>query len=79
MRSGATVPITHHGKPVAQIKSYDTAELTFDAAAMDLAGQEVIDPPQASLDVEHFLSLPVPRLPEGCSASQFIVSEQDED
>ena len=78
VRSGETVQVTHHGKPVAQIKPYDTAELTADAAAMELARQEVIDPPQALLDVEHFLSLPVPRLPEGCSVSHFIVSEQDE-
>ncbi len=79
VRSGETVLITHHGKPVAQIKPYDTAELTADAAAMELARQEVIDPPQASLDLERFLSAPVPRLPEGCSASRFIVSERGED
>ena len=79
VRSGEIVLITHHGKPVAQIRSYDTAELTADAAAMGLARQEVIDPPQASLDLEYFLSLPVPCLPEGCSASRVVVSERDED
>ena len=77
VRSGETVRITHHGNPVVQIKSHDTAEPTAEAASMELARQGVIDRP--SLDVEHFLSLPVPHLPEGCRASPFIVSERDED
>lgn len=76
VRHGETVLITHRGKPVAQIKPYEAAELTDDAAK--LAKQEVADPPQASLDIVSFLAAPVPRIPEGWGASRLVVAERDE-
>ena len=78
VRRGETVLITHHGKPVARIEPYSTAELTVDEAAAALVQRGVVDPPRAALDVDRFLAAPVPQLAKGLSASRVIVSERDE-
>ena len=78
VRRGETVLITHHGKPVARIEPYSTAELTVDEAAAALVQRGVADPPRAALDVDRFLAEPVPRLAKGLSASGVVVAERDD-
>lgn len=78
VRRGETVLITHHGKPVARIEPYNTAELTVDEAAAALVQRGIADPPRSVLDVDRFLDAPVPRLAEGLSASRIVVEERDE-
>ena len=76
VRSGETVLITHRDRPVAQIKPFDAAELTAHEAAAELVSRGVADPPRAPLDIDRFLAVAVPRLPEGCSASRLIGAER---
>ena len=78
VRQGETVLITHHGKPVARIESYQTRELTAQEAEEDLVRRGVADRPRAPLDVERFLAAPVPRLADGLSASRLIVAERED-
>ena len=77
VRRGETVLVTHRGKPVAKIKPCAPDELADEAAAK-LVQQGLADPPQSSLDMATFLAAPVPRLPQGCSASLLIAAERDE-
>lgn len=77
VRRGETVLVTHHGKPVAQIRPCDADALTDEAAAK-LVQEDIADPPQASLDIAAFMDRRLPRLPEGWSASGLIVAERDE-
>ncbi|MXY71107.1 MAG: type II toxin-antitoxin system prevent-host-death family antitoxin [Acidobacteriia bacterium] len=77
VRRGETVLVTHHGKPVAQIRPCDADALTDEAAAKLVQG-DIADPPQGSLDVAAFMDRPLPRLPEGLSASGLIAEERDE-
>ena len=77
VRRGETVLVTHHGKPVAQIRPCDEDALTDEAAAK-LVQEDIADPPQASLDIAVFMDKRLPRLPKGRSASGLIVAERDE-
>ena len=78
VRHGETVLVTHRGEPIAQIRPWAPGELTDEAAAK-LVQQDLADPPQAPLELATFLAAPLPRLPEGCSASLLIAAERDED
>ncbi len=78
VQRGETVLITHHGKPVAWIKPYQTLGLADDEAAAALVKRGVASPPRTRLDVDRFLARPVPRLAKGLSASQIVVAERSE-
>lgn len=75
---GEAVLLTHRGKPVARIESYQGAELTAREAEAELVQRGVADPPRTPLDVERFLARPVPRLADGISASRLIVAERED-
>lgn len=77
VRRGETVLVTHHGKPVAQIRPFDADALTDEAAAK-LVQEGIADPPQASLDIAVFMEGGLPRLPRGRSASGLIAEGRGE-
>lgn len=78
VRRGETVLITHRGRPVARIESYQASELTAREAEAELVQRGIADPPRVPLDVERFLAKPVPRLADGISASRLIVAERED-
>ena len=78
VRRGETVLITHRGRPVARIESCRTSDGGAGESEAELVRRGIASPPRARLDPDRFLAAPVPRLPEGVSASRLIVAEREE-
>ena len=77
VRCGEAVLITHREKPVARIEPCRIEGPGADDATAELLSRGVAVPPRASLDVERFLGVPVPRLTGGAAASEIIVAERE--
>ncbi len=76
VRRGETVLITHRGEPVARIEPCRLGDMRMDEVAAELVRRGVATPPRARIDVERFLSRPLPKLAEGLSASEIVVAER---
>ena len=77
VRRGETVLITHRGRPVARIESCRTGDGGAGESEAELVRRGIANPPRARLEVDRFLAAPVPRLPEGVSASRLIAAERE--
>ncbi len=77
VRRGETVLITDRGKPVARIEPCHAADAD-DHRVAALVARGAVRPARATLDVEAFLSEPLPRLPEGVCASDVVSGEREE-
>lgn len=76
VRRGEPVLITHRGKPVARIEPCSVVGSDADGTTAELLGRGIAVPPRASLDVERFLAVPVPRSTGGAWASEIIAAER---
>ena len=77
VKRGETIVITDRRKPIATIERY-TPRFDGETDLEDLVREGVVTPPRRPLDVEAFLSSEGPRMTDGVSAADLIISEREE-
>ncbi len=75
VRQGESVLITDRGKPVARLEPCLASD---DPRIARLEAEGVLSPPREKLDLEGFLKVRLPRLPDGVRASDAVTADRDE-
>ena len=76
VKAGETVTITDRGVPVAQLAPLPASSVDWDARMQELARQGLVRLPEEKLDLEWFLSRPLPKSKE--SVLEALLEERRE-
>ena len=76
VKAGETVTITDRGVPVAQLGPLPSSSVDWDARMQELARQGLVRLPTEKLDLEWFLSRPLPKSKE--SVLEALLEERRE-
>ena len=78
VRRGETVLITDRGAPVATIRPVRESRPGESESIARLVRRGVLIPPREPLDLDRCCRLPLPRLPDGVSASDAVSRDREE-
>jgi prevent-host-death family protein len=78
VKSGTTILILDRNKPVARLEPVATDSESNSDRIARLVRQGLLSTPRQPLDIEEFLALKRPRLPDDVKAVNYLIEEREE-